>query len=356
METSSLSSLDSSIPNSADSSAKKSSKDFDNFSQSINVRKKSKQSQKKASKKLENNANSLNNPKPKKHRKRAVRFSKLIEVRQLTEKHAEEHFLSRLSYSAFTRLLYNRNQQAQQKHAGASNGTSGSAFSSYVFKGGQLGTKDTAMLAFYFTAIWFTANMSFHMGLRYSEAGLVNVLSSTTPLFTLLLGIIFPSGSSTDAISLTKLLGVLLCISSVALLSTTEPLSPGASSTPPRNAHLSMDGHSVPLGSLWSLGGAFFYAVYIVLMRYNVPHDSMLNFPMFFGESTFIEFLFLTFVCLCAPPGFIGLFSAFIMWPILFLLHFTQLEQFEWPSQGQWLLLLVNGLCGTVVSELLWLL
>lgn len=227
-----------------------------------------------------------------KRKRRSVRFSKLIEVRQLTDKHADEHFLSRLSYTSFMRVLYNRNNNATQRDANF--GTSpNSTFPSFIFTGGQLGIKDTAMLAFYFTAIWFTANMSFHMGLRYSEAGLVNVLQSTTPLFTLLLGIIFPSGSTTDAISLTKLLGVLLCILSVALLSTTQPLSPDnetsvssvTPSTSPRS-HLMLEGDTVvPLGSLWSLCGAFFYAVYIVLMRYNVPHDSMLNFPMFFGMT-----------------------------------------------------------------------
>lgn len=224
-------------------------------------------------------------------KRRAVRFSKLIEVRQLTDKHADEHFLSRLSYTTFMRVIYNRNHQATQRGTYFGNSTGGATFPGFIFNGGQLGIKDTAMLAFYFTAIWFTANMSFHMGLRYSEAGLVNVLSSTTPLFTLLLGIIFPSGSTTDAISLTKLLGVLMCILSVALLSTTQPLSPESpmaadnSSTSPRSPLLREVNTDtvVPLGSLWSLCGAFFYAVYIVLMRYNVPHDSMLNFPMFFG-------------------------------------------------------------------------
>lgn len=43
------------------------------------------------------------------------------------------------------------------------------------------------------------------------------------------------------------------------------------------------------------------------------------------------------------------------MWPIMLLLNFTQLEIFDWPSKEQWLLILVNGLCGTVISELLWL-
>lgn len=199
---------------------------------------------------------------------------------------------------------------------------------------------------------------------------MVNVLSSTTPLFTLLLCIIFPSGSSTDSISLTKLLGVLVFIASVALISSSEPINHSMqsittfSSTTSTTTNSPDTGHgrfhffsdsAMPLGSIWSLVGAFFYAVYIVLMRFNVVHDAMLNFPMFFGmwKVTIIVKLGHSNSLCCL--GFIGLFSLILMWPILLLLNFTQLEIFDWPSKEQWLLILVNGLCGTVISELLWL-
>lgn len=319
---------------------------------SSNVNFKKKNKTKRKSKKVEESSlNSSTNDDAQKPR-RYVRFSKLIEVRTLTDKHAEDAYVSRLSYSAFMRHIYHKTQQSLN----ASSDTSGSANSSsnsadFMYRGPKLNVKETALLAFYFTPIWFAANLSFHVGLQYSEAGMVNVLSSTTPLFTLLLCIIFPSGSSTDSISLTKLLGVLVFIASVALISSSEPINhslqsittfTSISSTTTTNSpdtghgrfHFLSDS-AMPLGSIWSLVGAFFYAVYIVLMRFNVVHDAMLNFPMFFG--------------------FIGLFSLILMWPIILLLNFTQLEIFDWPSKEQWLLILVNGLCGTVISELLWL-
>ena len=115
----------------------------------------------------------------------------------------------------------------------------------------------------------------------------MNVLSSTTPLFTLLLSILFPSGSNTDTISLTKLLGVLVFISSVALISTTQPINHSNQThliEPTSHVKLQISDTVMPLGSIWSLVGAFLYAVYIVLMRFNVVHDAMLNFPMFFGK------------------------------------------------------------------------
>lgn len=43
------------------------------------------------------------------------------------------------------------------------------------------------------------------------------------------------------------------------------------------------------------------------------------------------------------------------MWPVFFILHFTNIEQFELPNQQQLLVLLINGLIGTVLSEALWL-
>ena len=43
------------------------------------------------------------------------------------------------------------------------------------------------------------------------------------------------------------------------------------------------------------------------------------------------------------------------LWPGLIVLHVTQKETFELPSSRQWEFLIVNGIIGTVLSELLWL-
>ena len=222
-----------------------------------------------------------------------VRFSNLIEVRQLSDKHADDAFLSRLSYSSFMRILYQRNRQRQYSSNSIDNRLLSSSSSEQSMNyddhhrnsGNKLTIRETSVLAFYFTWIWFAAHLSFHMGLQYSEAGLVNVLSSTTPLFTLLLGILFPSGSITDSLSLTKLLCVLLSISSVAMISNIEPINPNSQSSSllihnqidnfQSTSNNNNNGNGVggmklnnetilPLGSIWSLCGAFFYSVYIV--------------------------------------------------------------------------------------------
>ena len=54
--------------------------------------------------------------------------------------------------------------------------------------------------------------------------------------------------------------------------------------------------------------------------------------------------------------GFVGFFTTLLMWPGLFILHTTQQEPFQMPTLKQWEFLVVNGVIGTVLSELLWLL
>jgi solute carrier family 35 protein F5 len=53
--------------------------------------------------------------------------------------------------------------------------------------------------------------------------------------------------------------------------------------------------------------------------------------------------------------GFVGLFNLILLWPLFFILHYGHWEEFEWPNPHQWTFLIVNGLIGTVVSEVLWL-
>lgn len=53
--------------------------------------------------------------------------------------------------------------------------------------------------------------------------------------------------------------------------------------------------------------------------------------------------------------GFVGLWNLILMWPVFFVLHFTEIEEFELPNKRQLIILCINGLIGTVLSETLWL-
>ncbi|RXG57118.1 Solute carrier family 35 member F5 [Armadillidium vulgare] len=164
---------------------------------------------------------------------------------------------------------------------------------------------------------WFLGNYGYQEALSLTEVGVVNVISSTSGLFTLILASLFPS-SSADKFSLSKLTAVLFIILGTALISIEE---------------LKLDGTSFPVGVMWSFVGALFYAFYMVFLKRQVPSEEKMDLPMFFG--------------------FVGLFNAIILWPGFFILNATGLEVFQVPTKQQLLYIILNGLVGTVLSELL---
>ncbi|TWW80334.1 Solute carrier family 35 member F5 [Takifugu flavidus] len=222
-----------------------------------------------------------------------------MEVRQLPSTQALEAKLSRMSYPAA------KDHEAMLRTVG------------------KLTVTDVAKISFFFCFVWFLANLSYQEALSDTQVAIVNILSSTSGLFTLILAAIFPSNSN-DRFTLSKLLAVVLSfmffssIGGVALVSIS-----------------SMDNDKGVTGSLWSLVGAMLYAVYIVMIKRRVDREDKLDIPMFFG--------------------FVGLFNLLFLWPGFLLLHYTGFEAFELPSQMVWPYILINGLIGTVLSEFLWL-
>ncbi|KAK9869157.1 hypothetical protein WA026_002903 [Henosepilachna vigintioctopunctata] len=226
---------------------------------------------------------------------RSVRFNKLAEVRQMSETEAAEALLARLSYQASLRA-----GELAQKAAS------------------KLSVLQVARIAFMFCLLWFVANYMYQLALSKTEAGMVNVLSSTSSLFTLVLASLFPS-SSVDRITLSKLLAVFLNIIGIAMVSYSD---------------MSLESR-IPLGSILALFGALFYACYLVYLRKKVDNEDKMDIPLFFG--------------------FVGFFNLILLWPLFFFLHFSGVEKFELPTKDQTLFLLLNGFMGTVISEVIWL-
>uniref|UniRef100_A0A672FT32 Solute carrier family 35 member F5 n=1 Tax=Salarias fasciatus TaxID=181472 RepID=A0A672FT32_SALFA len=228
-------------------------------------------------------------------KKQRVRFSNIMEVRQLPSTQALEAKLSRMSYPAA------KDHEAMLRSVG------------------KLTITDVAKISFFFCFVWFLANLSYQEALSDTQVAIVNILSSTSGLFTLILAAIFPSNSS-DRFTLSKLLAVALSMGGVALVSLSSMDNPDEKGV---------------IGTLWSLAGAVLYAVYIVMIKRRVDREDKLDIPMFFG--------------------FVGLFNLLLLWPGFLLLHYTGFEAFELPSQLVWTYILINGLIGTVLSEFLWL-
>ncbi|KAL6484582.1 hypothetical protein MHYP_G00066270 [Metynnis hypsauchen] len=223
-------------------------------------------------------------------RKQRVRFSNVMEVRELPYSQAVEAKLSRMSHNPTSFRII-----------------------------GKLSISAVARISFFFCFVWFLANLAYQEALTDTQVAIVNILSSTSGLFTLILAAIFPSNSS-DRFTLSKLLAVILSMVGVTVVSVSAMDSPDGKGT---------------IGSLWSLLGAVLYAVYIVMLKRKVDREEKLDIPMFFG--------------------FVGLFNLLLLWPGFVLLHYSGLESFEMPSQLVISCILINGLIGTVLSEFLWL-
>lgn len=226
---------------------------------------------------------------------KSVRFNGVVEVRELSPNEAVDALMARLSYSASIRA-----EVATRRCAD------------------RLSVADTIKAAAMFSILWFIGNYSYQAALSHTEAGIVNVMSSSSSLFTLLLAACLPSGLS-DRFTITKFIAVLISIAGVVMVSLSE---------------IKME-QSTPVGAGWALLGSFCYASYLVLLKRKVDHEDKMSIPMFFG--------------------FVGLFNTIIMWPVFFVLHYTEVEVFSWPTKEQWEFIALNGLIGTVLSEFAWL-
>ncbi|KAJ8673502.1 hypothetical protein QAD02_004764 [Eretmocerus hayati] len=227
---------------------------------------------------------------------RSVRFNKLAEVRHMSESDATEALMSRLSYQASVKADEQARRQAN-----------------------KFPIEKVARIAAEFGFLWFMANYTYQVSLADTEAGVVTVLSSTSSLFTLFLAAVYPSNIG-DRFSLSKLVAVTVSFLGLILVGYSD---------------IARDPNHVPRGVILALVSAFFYSIYIVLLRKKVDHEDKMDIPMFFG--------------------FIGIFNFILMWPLFFVLHSLKWEEFEWPNSHQWTFLIINGLIGTVLSEVLWL-
>lgn len=185
--------------------------------------------------------------------------------------------------------------------------------------------RETAVLAAQFTLVWFAANWSLNAGLGMTSVASGTTLSSASGFFTLALG----SLTGVERFTRTKLLAVIISFTGVVLVTHADSASPdkGPGDSTPSNA---------PLGDLLALLSAFFYAVYVTLLKLRIKSEDRVSMPLFFG--------------------FVGAFNVLCMWPVGVALDITGLEPFQWPiDKRTWIGVGVNMLI-TFISDFSYLL
>lgn len=180
---------------------------------------------------------------------RLVRFSKVAEVRQLSEIEASDALMARLGYQAYLRA----HEIAKRANL-------------------KLPVHQVSKLAFVFCLLWFSANYTYQVALLRTEAGVVNILSSTSSLFTLILAAIYPS-SNVDKFTISKLVAILLSLTGTVVVSVSD---------------LKLEGN-IPFGAMLSLVSAFLYAIYLVFLKRMVQNEDKIDIPMFFGKAVVLN-------------------------------------------------------------------
>ncbi|CAO2839892.1 unnamed protein product [Amaranthus hypochondriacus] len=169
---------------------------------------------------------------------------------------------------------------------------------------------------------WFLAQLTFNLSLKYTTVTSNTILSTSSSLFTFLLSLAFLGENFTWL----KFIGVLLCMGGTIIVSL------GDSET-----GKSVISSNPVFGDILSLSSAGLYSVYITLIRKKFPDDEKSD------QVSMAQFL-----------GFLGFFNLIIFFPVMLLLHLTQLESFTTFTWKQFSLIVGKGLLDNVLSDYLW--
>ncbi|GMM37011.1 hypothetical protein DASC09_043360 [Saccharomycopsis crataegensis] len=189
-----------------------------------------------------------------------------------------------------------------------------------------LSLQETIKLSFQFCLLWYAANLVTNASLRYTSVSSQTILSSTSSFFTLFFGVVF----RIDTINKIKLISLIFSFVGIVIITRID------SHSSPHKVSLKDDnyGFAMFLGNLLALAGACFYGAYTVLLKLKVRSQDRLNTKLFFG--------------------FVGIFNIVLLWPTLFVWHFTGIESFELPSSSfVWKIILINCLI-TFISDYCW--
>lgn len=205
----------------------------------------------------------------------------------------------------------------------------------------HLGFKSTARLSFAFCILWFSANYFAMACLQYTTVASTTILTSTSSIWTLLIG----AFTRMEKFTWRKLLGVLASLAGIIVISSKDltATGPGPHGKPAGNHDIRAPSTfptkrpaELALGDALALTSAVIYGGYtIMLKRTTIKAEPLqLNMPLFFG--------------------LVGFFNAVFLFPLFFILSWTGMEPFQLPpSRRIWTILLCNAV-SSLLSDICW--
>lgn len=161
--------------------------------------------------------------------------------------------------------------------------------------------------------LWLSLNYTYNLALSMTSISSATILSSSSSLFVLLFGVCLLH----TKVTCSNAIGVCCTVTGAALISYKD------------------DGSADSMhGDLLAAVSALCYALYSIMLKRWIPEDS--------EQSMLLVF------------GWIGVINMTVLWPLLFLLDAAGIEPLVMPSLSVLGMLLLNGLFGTVISDMLW--
>ena len=187
--------------------------------------------------------------------------------------------------------------------------------------------RETVKLSLEFCMLWFCANYFAAACLSHTTVASATILGSTSSIWTLLVG----SLMRVERFTMRKLLGVMASLAGVALISSIDA---SGETDENRGTFPHKSPRELALGDAMAFVSAVMYGFYGVLMKKRIGDESKVNMPLFFG--------------------LVGLFNVVLLWPGLFILHWTGIETFEMPPTSRILVIVLVNSASSLVSDFSW--